>query len=284
MRMVFFGTPELAVYVLEELKDSGIIPSVVVTPLDKPAGRKLKLKSPPVKVWAEENNVPFLQKNSLKSREDVEELANGEWDVFIVAAYNIILPKWLLDLPKYGTLNVHPSLLPKLRGPSPVRSAIRNDEKDSVGVTIIKLDEKVDHGPIVAQAKLELPVWPEKGRVLDEILFREGGGLLAEVLPKWIKREITPEEQKHENATFSSKFKKADGEINLSDDAYENYLKFCAFDGWPGTFFFEECRGRKMRIKITDAEFKGGKFNILKVVPEGKKQMDYSVFKNSCKN
>jgi methionyl-tRNA formyltransferase len=282
-RIVFFGTPDVAVFVLEEMKNENILPSVVVTPPDRPAGRKLQLTPPPVKVWAKNNDVAVLQKEALKEMSDVEELINGEWDIFIVAAYNIIIPKWLLDVPKYGTLNVHPSLLPKLRGPSPVRTAIYNDEKESVGVTVMRLDEKVDHGPIIAQSKIELPVWPEKGLVLDEILFREGGRLLCEVLPKWLNGEIESEEQNHDEATYSSKFVKADGEICLDDDGYKNYLEFCAFDGWPGVFFFDDCGGKKTRVKITDAIFEDNNFKILKVIPEGKKEVDYSVFKENCK-
>ncbi len=281
--IAFFGTPDLAVYVLEELKKSGIHPAVVVTPEDKPVGRKLVLTSPPVKSWAEENGVAVLQTSSLREQSEVPELANSEWDLFIVAAYNIILPKWLLELPKKGVLNVHPSLLPKFRGPSPIRSTILEDAVDMVGVSIMKLGEEVDHGPIVAQAKLELPVWPEKGVVLDELLFREGGRLLVEVIPGWLKDEIDPEDQDHEQATYTHKFVKANGEIKLDDDGMKNYLKFCAHDGWPGTFFFADCDGRRMRIKVTDAEYVNDEFDILKVIPEGKKEMDYSVWKQSCK-
>ena len=271
-------------YVLEELKEAGIVPSVVVTAKDKPAGRKLTLTPPQVKVWAEEQGIEVLQPSSLKSLDEIELLINTEWDVFVVAAYNSMLPKELLALPHFGVLNVHPSLLPKLRGPSPVRSAIRNDEEVSVGVSIIALDSEMDHGPLVAQATVELPVWPERGRVLDEILFREGGRLLTEVIPAWVQGEITPEEQNHSEATYTEKFSKKDGEIFLEDDGYKNYLKFCAHDGWPGTFFFANCRGKQVRVKVTDAEYNEdtNAFILLKVIPEGKKEMEYEVWQQSC--
>ncbi|KKS29213.1 MAG: Methionyl-tRNA formyltransferase [Parcubacteria group bacterium GW2011_GWA2_43_11] len=284
INIAFFGTPELAVYVLEELKEAGIVPTLVVTMEDKPAGRKLALTPPPVKVWALEHDIEVLQPTSLKSEDEIELLANTEWDLFVVAAYNAMLPQALLDLPHFGVLNVHPSLLPKLRGPSPVRSAIRNDVEACVGVSIISLDEKMDHGPLVAQATVELPQWPERGTVLDEILFREGGRLLTEVIPAWIHGEITPEEQNHTEATYTEKFSKKDGEILLEDDGYTNYLKFCAHDGWPGTFFFANCHGKQVRVKVTDAEYSEDMdtFNILKVIPEGKKEMEYEVWQKSC--
>jgi len=281
-RIAFFGTPNLAVYVLEELFNAHIIPTVVITAPDKPAGRALALTPPPVKVWAEKHEIPVLQISSCKRVEEMELILNSEWDLFIVAAYNILLPEWLLRLPKFGTLNVHPSLLPKLRGPSPIRTAIRDDLRNEVGVSVIDLDTEMDHGPLIAQANIELPVWPEKGRVLDELLFREGGRLLSEVIPLWLERKIIPEEQEHAEATYTSKIEKTEGEIVLTDDAYQNYCKFCAHDEWPGTFFFaEDNKGKKIRIKITDAEYHDGVFSIKKVIPEGKKEVAYDVWKSN---
>ena len=273
--IAFFGTPELAVWDLEELDRAGICPALVVTAPDRPVGRGLTLTPPSVKVWADEHDVTVLQTASLKDRSAVPELANTEWDLFIVAAYNIILPEWVLALPRHGVLNVHPSLLPKLRGSSPVRSAILRDERDSVGVTVIALDAEIDHGPIVAQATVGLPEWPVRGQVLDEILFREGGRLLTEVVPLWLKGEITPEEQDHRVATYTARFKKEDGEIDPLGDPYQTYLQYCAMDGWPGTFFFVEDKGKTVRMKIVEASFSGGVFSIETVVPEGKKEMPW---------
>lgn len=278
LRIGFFGTPELAVWVLEELAASGIVPGVVITAPDKPKGRKLVLTPPPVKVYAEEHGISVIQPVSLKERSMVSELANSEWDLFIVAAYTLILPQWVLDLPHHGVLNVHPSMLPLLRGPSPVRSAILTDAQDAVGVSVIKLDTEVDHGPIVAQARIELPEWPLQGGVLDELLFREGGRLLAEVVPLWIKKEITPEEQQHDKATFTKKFAREDGELDLAGDSYQNYLKYCAMDGWPGTYFFAERNGERVRVKINTAVYENGAFMVRTVTPEGKKEMPYEVF------
>ncbi len=289
MPIAFFGTPRLAVYVLEELEAAGIVPDLVVTAPDRPVGRKLVLTPPAVKVWAEERGIPVLQPASLKERSAVPELANSEWDLFIVAAYNIILPAWVLAQPKHGVLNVHPSLLPRLRGPSPVRSAILRDEQDAAGVSVIELDTQVDHGPIVAQARVELPEWPLPGRMLDELLFREGGRLLAEAVPLWCKGEITPDPQDDGAATFTKKFEKADGELRESDTAYQKYLKYCAMDEWPGTYFFVDRKTaraggdarRTERVKVGEATYEEGEFRILTVIPEGKRAMSYDDWKRN---
>jgi len=276
--IAFFGTPQLAVWVLEELEAAGIVPDLVVTTEDKPVGRALVLTPPPAKVWADERGIPVLQTPSLQERSAVPELANSEWDLFIVAAYNIILPAWVLTTPKRGVLNVHPSLLPKFRGPSPIRSAILEDAREAVGVSIMQLDEAIDHGPLVAQARVELPAWPVLGHELDELLFREGGRLLAEVVPLWLAGTITPEEQNHSEATFTKKFEKTDGELSLTGDAYKNYLTYCAMDGWPGTYFFAEKDGARVRVKVTGATYEEGKFRITSVIPEGKKEQPWEVF------
>jgi len=282
LRVAFFGTPHLAVWVLEELKEVGLLPSVVVCPPDRPAGRKLVLTPPATRVWAEENGVPVVQAGTLRDPARVPEIANSEWDLFIVAAYNLIMPTWAIELPRHGVLNVHPSLLPALRGPSPIRSALLRDERDSVGTSVMLLDKEIDHGPIVAQARVELPEWPVPGNELDELLFREGGRLLAEVIPPWVAGEITPEEQDHEKATYTQKLVKADGELDLDADGYQNYCKYCAYQGWPGTFFFVERDGKQARVKVTDAQYKDGTFEILRVTPEGKKEMEYGAFLNAA--
>ncbi len=284
--IAFFGTPTLAVWVLDELREHGIVPDLIVTAPDRPAGRRLTLTRPPVKEWAEEADIPVLQTASLKDPAEVPELANSSWDLFIVAAYNIILPSWILSLPRYGVLNVHPSLLPKFRGPSPIRSAILEDARDAVGVSIIQLDEKVDHGPLVAQATVELPEWPIRGSVLDELLFREGGRLLAEVIPLWFTYTITPEAQDHTHASYSKKFTKEDGELDRDRSPYRQYLQYCAMDGWPGTYYMHKHAetGVPLRVKVTDAVYKDGVFEILKVIPEGKKEMTYEAFLRGAGN
>lgn len=267
-KIVFFGTPELAVWALEEMQSAGIIPDLIVTTPDKPAGRGRILTSPPVKLWADENNIPVLQPEKLD-----ENFASylPKDSLFCVFAYGKILPQNILDIPEFGTLNIHPSLLPKLRGPSPIRTAILKDMKNEIGVSIILLDEKMDHGPIVAQEKIEITEWPIMGKILDEQLARSGGKLLASTIPDWLAGNIKVKEQDHDNVTFSKKFEKENALINMEDDDYQNYLKICAYDGWPGAYFFKDGK----RLKITAAHIEGTKLIIDRVIPEGKKEMEY---------
>ncbi len=279
-KIAFFGTPQIAVWVLEELEKNGIVPTLVVTNPDAPQGRKLILTPPPVKVWADARNIPVLQPTTLRNEEIHTALTHGAYDLFIVAAYGKIIPQSILDIPKSGTLNVHPSLLPALRGASPIRSAILGDIRET-GVTIMCMDAELDHGPILAQehAGIAPEAWPLRGEVLDELLARKGGELLAHTIPLWLSGEITPKAQAHDDATFCTKITKEMGEINLAHDPYQNLLKIRAFDGWPGTYFFTEKNGVRVRVKIINAELAADKtLKILRVIPEGKKEMSYEDF------
>lgn len=273
IRIVFFGTPRFAVTILDELKKAGIVPSLIVTAPDRPKGRGLVLTPPPVKDWALVNEVDYLQPATLKTPgPELDIIPNSEWDLFIVAAYGKILPQSVLDIPAHGTLNVHPSLLPKFRGASPIESQILADER-TVGVSIMELDHEMDHGPILAQASITLDQWPVRARHLEELLATEGGALLSESIPPYLSGELVPTPQDHALATFTKKIDKADGEIDLTADGYQNYLKFCAYDEWPGSFFFQDGK----RIKIVSAELKNGSFVPLRVIPEGKAERDYVI-------
>lgn len=283
--MVFFGTPLIAVFVLEELEKKGIVPSLIVTSPDKPRGRKMLVTPSEVKVWGDVHNVPVLQPEKL-TPEFMEVLKKKTpnkdgWDVFVVVAYGKILPESLLEIPKYEVLNMHPSLLPRLRGANPIRGAILKDEKE-VGVSIMLVDKDIDHGPILAQERVAVPQWPPRASELEERLARHGGEMLSLILPKWINGEIIPQEQNHKDATYTKKITKGDGLIDLNDDPYKNLLKIRAYEGWPGTYFFIQKNGKKIRIKIIDAEIQDEELKITRVIPEGKKEVDYEVFlKNS---
>lgn len=271
MNIVFFGTPDFATILLDHLHEAGLTPTLIVTQPDRPKGRKLELTPPAVKVWAQNHSIDVIQPENLKDADELDVLINSEWDLFIVAAYGLIVPNDILNLPKHGTINVHPSLLPKYRGPTPVQSQLLSDDREC-GVSIMLLDEKMDHGPILSQASITPEEWPLKASLLNDILWNAGGELLIETIFDWTKGVITPEEQNHDQATFTSKVSKSNGEIKLDDDPYQNYLKFCAFDPWPGVYFFNE---NNKRMKITDAEWQGGSFRILKVIPEGEKEQPY---------
>lgn len=281
----FFGTPHFSVAVLERLEAHGMLPALVITAPDKPRGRGFEVSPSPVKAWAMERGIDVLTPTTLKDEQFVAELSNTEWDVFVVAAYNKLIPKNILETPAHGCLNVHPSLLPKFRGPSPALSAILADERVT-GVSIMLMNEKMDEGPVVAQARiaLEEDAWPPKGSEFEELLAQEGGNLLAETIPFWIKGQISPEPQDNAEATFSKKFSSDDARVDLGGDARKELLKIRAFDKNPRAFYFAEKNGpdkrasKKIRVIITDATLEDGKLKPVRVIPEGKKEMFFEDF------
>jgi methionyl-tRNA formyltransferase len=267
----FFGTSEISVTVLNELKKHNLVPKLIVTTEDKPQGRKMILTPPPTKVWAETEKVPYLQLKTLKTPESESVIRKycENYDVFIVASYGKLIPQNILDIPTHKTLNVHPSLLPKLRGPSPIKSAILSENE--TGVTIIRLDSEMDHGPILEQKKVPVTNWPSYENELEELLGKVGAEMLVDILPKCIAGEIQEKEQDHNKATFCQKITKSDGEINLKDNPEKNLRKIRAFHIWPTAYFFDN----QKRIVIKTAHIEDGKLILDKVVPEGKKEMGY---------
>ena len=278
-KIAFFGTPAIAVWVLEVLKEGGILPTLVITNPDAPQGRKLVLTPSPVARWAETHTIPILKPTTLKDNSFELQLRSYHCDLFIVVAYGKIIPEKILNIPKYKTLNMHPSLLPKLRGASPIRSAIL-ENINPTGISIMILTARMDEGPILVQEVVHIPEaeWPLRGTALDSLLAHTGGKILLQTLTPWISGEITPKEQNHENATYSKKITKEMGLIDLHGDPYTNFLKIRAFDGWPGTYFFHEKNGQKIRVKIVDAEYKNGILHITKIIPEGKRETDFHTF------
>jgi methionyl-tRNA formyltransferase len=284
---VFFGTSRFSVILLEDLKNKGIVPTLIITAPDRPVGRKQVMTASPVKEWAIENDIDTIQPEKLKDetfQETLKEIAE-EAKLFIVASYGKIIPQSILDIPEFGTLNVHPSVLPKYRGASPIQTQILNDEKH-VGTTIMLMDAEMDHGNIVAQKELTFAPgeFPARYSAVEERLAHESATILTEVLPRWVSdfnnasAETKP--QDHDAATFTTIIEKADGEIRLEDDGYKNYLKYLAYDEWPKTFFFSKHSETTVRVKITEAVFENGVFIIKKVIPEGKKEVSYQDFLN----
>jgi methionyl-tRNA formyltransferase len=272
VRFAFFGTSHIAVYVLDALEHAGLTPTLVVTQPPKPKGRGLVEQSTDVQTWADARGIPVAH--------DVTEFEKEKWDVAIVVDYGLLIDKSTLATPRRGFLNVHPSLLPRLRGASPMRSAILNDEKET-GVTIMQLSEGMDEGPIVAQKKIMAQPWPLKNSELEALLLPMAGQLLAQILPLWIHGEIEAKEQNHDLATYCDKLSKEDGLLDLSADGYKNLLKIKALEGWPGTYTFFERGGKKLRMQILDAHMDNKKLVIDRVKPEGKKEMAYEEFLRS---
>lgn len=275
IKIGFFGTPDYAVMTLDALNQAGFDIAFVVTMPDRHQGRKMLLTPPPAKVWAEQHKVPVLQPEKLRDLAFIESLKKYECDVFIVIAYGKIIPDEILNIPKAKSLNIHGSLLPKYRGACPIETAILDDQKNT-GVTIIRMDSEMDHGPIVAMKEVIVDPWPPRAEVLGHEIVRVGSELLVSILPDWIAGKVPEIEQDHSQATYTKKIEKEDGLIDLNNDPYKNYLKIQAYHGWPSAFFFIEKDGKKIRVKITEASFKNGNLVIEKVIPEGKSETDYS--------
>lgn len=279
LNFVFWGTPDVASKTLDILKENGYMPSLIITSPDKPQGRKMLLTPPPVKVWAQENNIPYIQPEKL-TKKDID-IALGTFsqsdnknipDLFLVVAYGKIIPEEIINIPKLGSINIHYSLLPKYRGASPVESAILNGDTET-GVTIQKMEYKMDSGPIIATEKVDI-LPEEKAVELRECLIKIGGELLIKILPDFIENKITLIPQDEARATFCKKIKKEDGLMDLNAEAKLNYNKFRAYATWPRTFFFVNDK----RIIITDATLENNQFVIKKVLPEGRKEIKYEDF------
>ncbi|MBI2100855.1 MAG: methionyl-tRNA formyltransferase [Candidatus Vogelbacteria bacterium] len=275
---VFFGTDEFARAMLETLTALNCSPILIVTTPDAPTGRGHKLKPPVVKVWAEARHIPYLQPKNLRS--DLETSLRSDLvrkKLFLVASYGKILPPEILSLPHRGVLNIHPSLLPKYRGPTPIQSAILAGETET-GITIMLVDEKVDHGPILQTKSLKLEA--KSFIQARDQLAKIGAQLFVEILPDWLAGKIVPRPQDHSQATDTKKFKKTDGLIDLTDDSLINYRKFLALNPWPGTY----CFLNHQRLIITGAEFANGQFIITRVKPAGRREMPYADFQRGIKN
>lgn len=248
-RIIFFGTSAFAIPVLETLvKEKYRVVAVITTP-DEPTGRKQILTPPPIKLAAQRLGLPVLQPLNLKDP-DFLKVINYELkvDLGIVAAYGKIIPSELINSLEHGIINIHPSLLPKYRGPSPIQSAILNGEQET-GVTIIKIDQQVDHGPILAQSE-KWKTQNKKYKELHDELAVLGAELLIKTLPDYLAGKIKLVEQDYSQVTFTKIIKKEDGRINWHQEAQQIYNQFRAFHVWP-----EICTTWKDKIlKVTDCQ------------------------------
>lgn len=275
IKFVFFGSSRLSVIVLDELEKLGLTPSLVVTTPDKPQGRKLKIQHNVVKEWALSKNIPVLDPAKLDDA-TVERLRGENSQAFIVASYGKIIPKKVLNILPNRTLNIHPSLLPKYRGASPLPTAMLDDAKET-GISIMRIDEEMDHGPIVAQKPIHVNEWPTYDD-FEEMMAREGARLLAQILPDWISGKVSEKAQDHSQATYTKKTVKEDGLLDLNADPYVNFRKIQAYHEWPQAYFMFKTADKEIRVKVTEASFKDNKLVIEKVIPEGKKEMSYKDF------
>ena len=238
------GTPAFAVPALRGLVEAGHAVVAVYTQPDRAAGRGRKLTASPVKVWAQERGLDILQPASLRSPEAAEQLQTLRPDVLAVAAYGLLLPQRILEIPAKGALNIHPSLLPMYRGPSPIAAAILAGE-ETTGVTIMALDAGMDSGPILAQRREPIAA-EDTAESLGERLAEQGARLLAETLGAWLDGNLEPTPQNDAEATYCKRIAKEEGEIDWGHGAAELARKLRAFWPWPGCY--TTWRGRSLRI------------------------------------
>ena len=264
LKVIFLGTPEFGAIILEGLVKNNYKPCLVVTAPDKRVGRKQIITPPLTKILAQKYKIPVTQPDKIKNLK--VKIENLNPDLGIVSAYGQIIPKEILKIPKYGFINVHPSLLPKYRGPSPIQAAILNNEKET-GVTIMLIDEKIDHGPILAQQELEFSIFNfqfsnKSQNSTTKITYEELSKKLAELsiellvktIPKWINSEIIAQPQDESKATFTKIIKKEDGKIDWSKPAQEIERQIRAFYPWPGSFSFWKKNSKILRVKILEAD------------------------------
>jgi methionyl-tRNA formyltransferase len=199
--------------------------------------------------------LPILQPHKARDEKFISELRELKPDLIVVVAYGQILPQSILDLPKFGCLNVHTSLLPKYRGASPIQSAILNGEVET-GVTIMKMDAGLDTGGIISQART--PILPEdNSQTLHDRLAQLGAELLVETIPDYIAGKILPKPQSIEGASYAAKIKKEDGKIDWNEPAENILNRLRAFTPWPGVFTFLKTEGKSQLLKIWKAEVSG---------------------------
>lgn len=253
LRVIYMGTPQFAVPALEALLahaapgallDEGYEIVTVVTRPDKPAGRGREIVYAPVKQYALEHHLPVWQPGSFKKAENSAALAEYHADLYIVAAFGQILPQAVLDQPRYGTLNIHASLLPRYRGADPIAEAILQGDKET-GVTIMLLDAGIDTGPMLYKKTMPIEKDDTTGSLTPK-LAHLGAQALLEMLPGWITGKITPEPQNNEQATHTRMLRKEDGEIQWEQPAAVIARKVRAYSPWPSAY--THWRGKLLKI------------------------------------
>lgn len=298
MKIVFMGTPDFSVGALEALVAAGHEITAVVTQPDKAKGRSGQMQFPPVKECALKYNIPVFQPVKIKQPEAVEKLAGYEADVFVVAAFGQILSREILEMPRLGCVNIHASLLPKYRGASPINHCIINGDKET-GVTIMQMNEGVDEGDILSQAKVAIAE-DETAESLFEKLSRTGAQLIVDTLARLERGEITPVPQNDAESSHTGMMKKSFGEIDWSKSAQEIERLVRGLNSWPSAYTYINGKSVKLwKCRVTDADFDGtdksgeiisvtkdkaevacgkGILSICELQLEGKKRMDIKTF------
>lgn len=296
MKIVFMGTPDYAVEPLRSIIQAGHEVTAVLTQPDKPKGRGREMQCSPVKECAEEFGIPVFQPVKIKAPEAVEILGTFEADIFVVAAFGQILSREILEMPKYGCINIHASLLPKYRGAAPIQWAILNGEKES-GVTIMQMDVGVDTGDMLFQKKVPITDG-ETGESLYGKIMLAGAELVVEALPLIERGEIRPEKQKDEESSYAKMLTKSLGQIDWEQPAVKIERLVRGLNSWPSAYtkyrgktlkvweaavIHEEARGMAGTVAAVDKDCilvnTGGELLALNVVQiEGKKKVSVHDF------
>ncbi len=248
IKIFFMGTPGFAADILKNLIEANFNVAAISTQPDKKAGRKQKVLTSPVKKLAEQKKIKVFQPENLRDEKTVEEIKKINPDVIVVAAYGKILPMEILRIPPFGCLNIHASLLPKLRGASPVQNAILQGGKKT-GVTLMLMNEGVDTGDILAQEKVIIKSEDTAETLLNKLSVL-GGKMLVKHLPRWISGKIKPKPQDNKKASYCQLIKKSDGKIDWTQSAQEIYDRWRAFYLWPGIHSLININGQLKKIKL----------------------------------
>ncbi len=296
-KITFFGTHDFGRAMLTALISSGLFTiEAVVTQPDRPVGRGQELQESAVKKVALQNSISIFQPDSLKKEKCTSEFPQS--DLFVVCQYGLIIPEWVLDIPKKGTINVHTSLLPQYRGASPIQTALLHGETET-GVTIMLMDAKMDHGAILAQQNLAIE--PDETYLeLSKKMEPVAANLLALTLPMWLTGSITPEAQDESKVTLCKMFTREDGKIDFTKSATEIYNQYRGLTPWPGIWTM--WNGKRLKLlqikKSAHAGIPGKVLNeagklfigcgtnsleIIELQLEGKKAMTTQEFLNGFK-
>ncbi len=277
----FWGSDMFSIQTLESLiTEMSTKPAVIITTPPKPKGRKGVVTPSLMQIWADEHNIPFLAPLNITSDDFIKTYTEYDLHIAIVASFGKIIPQNILEVPLHQTINVHPSLLPLWRGASPLQNTIIYD--DTAGVSIMRMDEKMDHGPIMAQEHIPM-ISPDT----DPIHYAEletktavlGGKLLSSVIPQVIDGTVKETPQEHGKATSTRIITKEAGRIDMSDNPYLNLRKIRAYSIWPRAFYILTRNNTSIRVTIVDAHIENNTLVLDRVIPEGKKEMDFESFK-----
>ena len=286
------GSPDFALPILKALAGAYDVVGVVTQP-DRASGRGRELKAPPVKTLALELGIPVMQPERLRLPEAMEQLRAWTPELIVVAAFGQILRKDVLELPRYGSINVHASLLPRWRGAAPINAAVLHGDEET-GVTIMQMDVGLDTGPMLSQRSMRLNRDDTAGSVFNR-LSTLGADLLLETLPDYLTGKLTPVPQPDEGVTYAPMLKKEEGRLDFSQDVYELERRVRAFNPWPGAFMeFDGALLKIHRARVESGEAsvgqrlivqnqpaigaRGGILILEEVQPAGKKSMSGKSF------